>query len=235
MKHEDHQDPGTAAIAAVAALARTVEGLARDVAAMKKGLKLAATAQSVTHLAGVVDSLTETLGKPAPGKVKEQTEPVRSWLTLPDDRQAVEAVLAELLPWMQLVYLRYSDAQATLPPCWLWHPDIVEELVWLMDAWTLAFEGPEASTKLVGDWHDRQRPGVMRRVGLYATGCDLPTHLTDAGEPIVAVPLAADADPFVTWWASDRDHNGPAPTPDQIRAGRRGGLTAVPDTAGDHR
>ena len=39
------------------------------------------------------------------------------------------------------------------------------------------------------------------------------------------MPLAADADPFVTWWATDRDNNGPAPTPEQIKAGRRGGLS----------
>lgn len=235
MKHEDHQDPGTAALAAVAALARTIEAQTRDLDAMRKGLRFTATARSVTDLAKVVNNLTETLGKPTQGKAKDEPEPVRSWLTLPEDHAAVEAVLAELLPWMQLVYLRYSDARTTLPPCWLWHPEIVEELAWLMDAWTLAFEGPEASTKLVGDWHDRQRPGVMRRTGLYATGCDLPTHLTDAGEPAVTVPLAADADGFVTWWASDRDHTGPAPTTEQIRAGRRGGLAAVPDTAGDHR
>jgi hypothetical protein len=232
MKHEDHQDPGDAALAAVAGLARWVETLTHDLDAMKKGLKLTASARSLRDLADVVNHLTETLSTPQQGKAKDQAEPVRSWLTLPEDQAAVEAVLAELLPWMQLVYLQYGDAQATLPPCWLWHPEIVEELVWLMDAWTFAFQGPEASNKLVGDWHDRQRPGVMRRVGLYATGCDLSTHLTDAGQPAVTVPLAADADPFVTWWASDRDHTGPTPTPEQISAGRRGGLAAVPDTAG---
>ena len=43
-------------------------------------------------------------------------------------------------------------------------------------------------------------------------------------------PVVEDADPFVTWWAGSRDDNGPAPTPEQIKAGRRGGLTAVPNT-----
>jgi hypothetical protein len=50
------------------------------------------------------------------------------------------------------------------------------------------------------------------------------------------VPLAADADPFVTWWATGRDTSGPGPTPEQIKAGRRGGLTFLPNaTAGGQR
>ena len=105
---------------------------------------------------------------------------MRSWLRLPEDTAAVEAVLSELLPWMESIYLRYSTAREALPPCWLWHPEIVEELLWLMDAWTAAYEGAEASNKLVGDWHDRQRPGVTRRVGEYAPSCDVLQHRDDA-------------------------------------------------------
>ena len=235
MKHEDHQDPSAAALAAVAGLARSVEALTRDLDAMKKGLKLTASARSLTDLADVVNNLTEALSKPQQGEAKDAAGPVRSWLTLAEDPAAVEAVLAELLPWMQLVHLRYADARDALPPCWLWHPEIVEELVWLMDAWTAAFQGPEASNKLVGDWHDRQRPGVLKRITGYAPSCDVLTHRDAAGQRAVTVPLAAEADPFVTWWATDRDPTGPAPTPEQIKAGRRGGLTAVPDPAGGHR
>ena len=52
-----------------------------------------------------------------------------------------------------------------------------------MDAWTAAYEGDEASNKLVGDWHDRQRPGVTRRIGEYAPGCDVLAHRDAAGQP----------------------------------------------------
>jgi hypothetical protein len=241
MKHEDHVDPGGAAQRAVAGLARSVEALTRDVQALKGGMRQTASAAEVTRLARIVTELGEVLtqaparrGKASSADASE-AEAVRSWLTLAEDQAAVEQVLSELLPWMQTVYLRYGDAREALPPCWLWHPEIVEELLWLMDAWTAAYQGPDASNRLVGDWHDRQRPGVARRSGGYAPGCDALTHRDDAGQPAVTVPLATDADPFVTWWATGRDNHGPAPTPEQIKAGRRGGLAAVPDTAGGHR
>jgi hypothetical protein len=252
MRHDDEKDPGTAALAAAAGLARSVESLTRDVAAMKQGLQQTASKTAVTRLAETVttlgntvasfeDLLTRLTAKPGSGGNTTaddagEVEPVRSWLRLPEDTAAVEAVLSELLPWMETTYLRYSTARESLPPCWLWHPEIVEELLWLMDAWTAAYEGPEASNKLVGDWHDRQRPGVTRRIDEYAPSCDVLAHRDTAGQRAVVVPLAADADPFVTWWATSRDNHGPAPTPEQIKAGRRGGLTAVPtNTAGGQR
>ncbi|MFC6156112.1 hypothetical protein [Kribbella jiaozuonensis] len=238
MKHTDHDDPEQTAQKAVAALARELEKLSREVQALKGGMRQTASKGTVTELAKVVENLSETVMKVAAGGGKKASEqdPVRSWLRLPEDETAAQEVLSELVPWMQTVYLRYGDARETLPPCWPWHPEIVEELLWLMDAWFAAFYGPDASLRLVGDWHDRQRPGVMRRVAIYSTACDLPTHLDEAGQPATALPLIDQLDPFVTWWAGDRDNNGPAPTRDQIHAARRGGhgagqaggLTAVP-------
>ncbi|TDW91106.1 hypothetical protein [Kribbella sp. VKM Ac-2566] len=256
MQYDDEKDPGTAALAAVAGLARSVETLSRDVAAMKTGMQQTASKTAVARLNDTVASLGNTVAsfedlltriastpagarKAAGSGDCSDVEPLRSWLRLPEhDQAAVETVLSELLPWMESVYLRYATAWETLPPCWLWHPEIVEELLWLMDAWTIAYEGEEASNKAVGDWHDRQRPGVTRRIGEYAPACDVLAHRDTAGQRAITVPLAADADPFVTWWATARDDNGPAPTPEQIKAGRRGdrsGLTAVRDTAGGQR
>ncbi|WP_329481582.1 hypothetical protein OG555_05465 [Kribbella sp. NBC_01484] len=244
MRYDDDKDPGTAALAAVAGLARSVEALTRDVAAMKTGLQRTASKTAVASLTRTVTSLGDTVAsfedlltriaaKPARNTSRDanDVEPERSWLRLPEnDETAVQTVLSQLLPWMESTYLRYATARETLPPCWLWHPEIVEELLWLMDAWTSAYEGDEASNKLVGDWHDRQRPGVTRRIGEYAPACDVLAHRDTAAQTAVTVPLAAGADPFVTWWATSRDTFGPAPTPEQIKAGRRGGLTAVPHT-----
>ncbi|MGY4772884.1 hypothetical protein ACXC9Q_38770 (plasmid) [Kribbella sp. CWNU-51] len=252
MRYDDDKDPGIAALAAVAGLARSVEALTREVAAMKAGLKQTASKTAVARLNDTVAALGNTVASfedlltrlaPKPrstrgnGAGASNVESVRSWLRLPEhDEAAVQAVLSELLPWMETTYLRYATARETLPPCWLWHPEIVEELLWLMDAWTAAYEGEEGSNKLVGDWHDRQRPGVTRRIGEYAPACDVLAHRDDAEARAVVVPLAADADPFVTWWAAGRDDNGPAPTPEQIKAGRRGDLTFVPNTtAGGYR
>lgn len=39
-----------------------------------------------------------------------------SWLDLPTDEVTALAVLTELIRWMEVVYLRYSDAQS-LPDC----------------------------------------------------------------------------------------------------------------------
>jgi hypothetical protein len=251
MRYDDEKDPGTAALAAVAGLARSVEALNRDVYTLKRGVDQAASKSTVKNLSGTVASLGNTVAsfedllarlaaKPGGGSGKadaaSEVVPVRSWLRLPEDAAAVEAVLSELLPWMEATYLRYATARESLPPCWLWHPEVVEELLWLMDAWSAAYEGPEASNKLVGDWHDRQRPGVTRRIGEYAPSCDVLAHRDAVGQRAVVVPLAADADPFVTWWAGTRDDNGPAPSAEQIKAGRRGGLAAVPNpTAGGQR
>ncbi|MFI5712942.1 hypothetical protein [Kribbella sp. NPDC051620] len=253
MQYDDDKDPGTAALAATAGLARQLDAIEREVYTLKRGVDQAATKDRVKSLEGAVASLGNTvaafddmlarLTKPArPGKSTGDDaesdggpEPMRSWLRLPEgDVAAVETVLAELLPWMESIYLRYATARESLPPCWLWHPEVVEELLWLMDAWSAAYQGDEACNKLVGDWHDRQRPGVSRRVGEYAAGCNVLEHRDNASTRAVVVPLATEANPFVTWWADDRGDTGPAPTPEQIRAGRTG-LSAVPDTAGGHR
>ena len=89
---------------------------------------------------------------------------VASWLDLPTEVDTAHAVLGELLTWMQVVYLRYPDAAAGLPDCWLWHPDVIEELLWLMQAWLAAYRDDKAAVSLAGDWHDRYRPGVVRRI-----------------------------------------------------------------------
>jgi hypothetical protein len=243
MKHEDHEEPGVAAQRAVAALARTVESVSRGLDDLKAGMRQTASAAELTRLARTVTELAEAMTQaPAKrssgGSAEDEVAPaVRSWLVLAEDEAAVQKVLSELLPWLQTVYLRYKDGRESLPVCWLWHPEIVEELLWLMDAWTAAFHGQEASLKLAGDWHDRQRPGVAKRVTGYSEGCSVLAHREHAGQPAVTVPLMNDADPFVTWWATGRDHNGPTPTPEQVKAGRPGGasLTAVPNTAGGQR
>lgn len=73
------------------------------------------------------------------------------------------------------MYVRFPEG--SLPGCWLWHPDVVEELLWLCEAWEVAYRGPEASVQRAGDWHDRLRPGVARWARRAAEDCSLRTHL----------------------------------------------------------
>jgi hypothetical protein len=220
MKHTDnHDDPAAQALAGVAGLARQVEPLSRDVAAMKKGLKLTASAAEVARLAQVVTDLGETLAK-SPPRQRSEPDAVPSWLVLPYDAKDAQTVLADVLGWLRDVYLRYADARNGLTQCWLWHPEVVEELLWLMYAWMAAYRGDGASVKAAGDWHDRLRPGVVKRIREYTKGCDFTRHKITSATPAAEVPSAEAADAIVAWWSKTRDQHGPAPTPEQIAAAR---------------
>src|SRR5262249_47018486 len=72
-------------------------------------------------------------------------------------------LLDKLAAWVGAVYLRYSDAVSGFPECWMWHPDVVEELLWLHHGWLAAYS-PGASRTAVGERHDPQRPGGGGRI-----------------------------------------------------------------------
>jgi len=99
-----------------------------------------------------------------------------------------------------------------LPECWCWHPDLVEELLWLSRAWAAAYHGPDASVALVGDWHDRYRPGVVRRIKTVAGTCSLENHDPTRSTPTPTVPVEQAAELIATWWATRRDQAAPEPT-----------------------
>jgi hypothetical protein len=139
-----------------------------------------------------------------------------SWLDLPTEVDTAQAVLAELIRWLEVVYLRYPDAAQGLPDCWLWHPDVVEELLWLMHAWLAAYRDDKAPVSLAGDWHDRYRPGVVRRITTTTGRCSLENHQPRDGQPLPggpAVPGAEAAEQIATWWATTR--TDPPPEPDE--------------------
>jgi hypothetical protein len=118
---------------------------------------------------------------------------------------------------MGAVYLRFADAARTLPACWLWHPEIIEELLWLRAAWIAAHD-PSASIAQVADWHDRYRPGVVRRIRDYAGVCSLENHQPGRPRhiPALRVPVASAASAIAAWWTTDRDDTPPAPTSEQL-------------------
>lgn len=132
---------------------------------------------------------------------------VRSWL-LADDAAQARADLADLIRWLAEVYLRYPDA--VLPSCWLWHPTVVEELWWLRCAHHEAYTGTHYAR--AADWHDRQRPGVIRRIRAAIGDCELLLH--ERGHPNPVVPLVGSADQIADTWVTSRAV--PAPTPDQL-------------------
>ena len=200
-----------ASAAAVAGLAQEVEALRRATDPLR--VLPGRVGQLAALLAHVTDELAAFTARSAP--------PVApSWLMLPADEDIARRVLAELTAWMGAVYLRYADAAATLPECWLWHPDLVEELLWLSHAWTAAYQGPDASVALVGDWHDRYRPGVTRRIKTVAGTCSLENH-DPTRSTTSTVPVEQATELIATWWATRRDEAAPEPTPEHHAAAAR--------------
>lgn len=202
---------------------RQVRGLAREVEAAKTAQEsLAGKAQLVelkgqlVKLADQVADLPNLLKPPAPA----DAQPVESWLGQVPDTFTPAEVLTDLTGWLRTIYLRYADGAKGLPECWLWHPEVIEELVWLMQAWRAAYLG-EPSIRAVGDWHDRLRPGVVRRIEAYTGGCSLTNHQHPTGQP-VDVPVADAARAIAEWWAGDHDNAAaPAPTEEQLAAADR--------------
>jgi hypothetical protein len=215
-----------------------VAGLAREVEAMRRAMRQVPTAGDLAQLAATVAELSETTtAMQAAGGRRAEPEAVPSWLTLPHDAHSARAVLADLTSWLADVYLRYTDAARDFPECWVWHPEIVEELVWLMYAWLAAYRDDEASIRAAGDWHDRLRPGVVRRLHSYAKACSLENHLPGrlraTGAPHVPVidgdPAAAEA--ITAWWSEHRDQPGPTPTHEQMTAAAAAARQARTGTA----
>ena len=214
MTATNNGDGGFARAEALVGLAREVEGLRRAVDPLRAvGGRVDELGRLVGQLADAVAALSK---RPA-------ATPAPSWLLLPADEAVVERVLGELCAWLHAIYLRYPDGANVLPECWLYHPDVVEELLWLMHAWCAAFHGKAASVQLAGDWHDRQRPGVVRRIRANAGSCSIERHLTRPDwdqHPTGAAPVPGiDAvRSIAAWWAERRDD--PAPEPSTAATGR---------------
>lgn len=70
-----------------------------------------------------------------------------------------------------------------------------------------AYDKKRGTWAKVGDWHDRQRPGVVARINRYAGNCELREH-TEGGaqrRPAPVVPLT-DAVPVIARaWAAMPD------------------------------
>jgi hypothetical protein len=212
-------DPGRAGedcptAASLAGLARTLEALEHRVA------ELAPVAKRVDELAATVGQLAQvTLGAQT-AKEDRISKVAPSWLDIDHEspsRFAADDILARLTPWVGGIYLRYSDAK--LPDCWLWHPDVVEELICLHAAWLAAYDR-DAQPSAASDWHERQRPGVLGRVKTYAGFCSLEAHLRgkERHRPAADTPTEDAIPAIAAWWATRREQPGPEPTAEQIAA-----------------
>lgn len=132
---------------------------------------------------------------------------------LPMTPTSAGELLDNVVLWSGRVYMRYRDAE--LPECWLWHPDVVEELVCLWWLWHEAYLGKTASARQASDWHDRLRPGAVRRIASAAGTCSLREHFDPS--PSRSVPTGNAASAIAAWWAG-AGSPPPIPTNEQVRA-----------------
>ncbi|GAB3375695.1 hypothetical protein [Amycolatopsis echigonensis] len=212
---------------------RAVAGLAREVEALRMAVEavsplpeqvrvlhdeVAPLPEQVSKLAKVVKTLAEQANPDGDGG---KTRPL-SWLDLDDGEdvvgdpaEAAQETLEDLSVWLRRVFLRYRDAAAALPECWWWHPDVVEELVCLMRSWLAAYVDKDATVGRAADWHDRYRPGAVKRIKNATANCSLEAHLADGEHhrPAAPVPAGLALAPIALWWGEDREST--APEPDQ--------------------
>lgn len=202
---------------AVTALSHALERAFRKLDALDR--QVGELAEKVAALIGPSTDAAES--QPTPLSVKEPGS--RSWLLADDPAQAA-ADLGDLSAWLWRVYLWFPDAW--LSSCWMWHPEVVEELWWLRVAHAEAFDPEVGSSMRVGDWHERQRPGVTRRVRAVLTKCELSRHAPVNGRGIDVQPpgppaLARHADALAVVWTAGAGMDavrasGPAPSPEQL-------------------
>ncbi|GAA0628309.1 hypothetical protein GCM10009547_34940 [Sporichthya brevicatena] len=190
--------------------------IGRDLEAHRRRLDALADVRAQVHdLAILVRSVSENAASAA-----SRPPATRSWLGWQRrgaiDPDAVAAVLRDLAAWITTVFLQYADAADSLPDCWLWHPDIIEELLWLRQSWTAAY-APSAAVTAAADWHERLRPGVVRRLRVGAATCSLDTHAAVPGQRRRQAVAATDHISLIaTWWATVAE--GPAPCPPGLEA-----------------
>jgi hypothetical protein len=213
---QEHRFSPGASQAGVGVAPEAVAGLAREVEGLRQAVKeLGPLSKQVEDLARVVRELAAQIAATPP-----EGTAAWSWLAMPAEQEMAREVLDGLCGWLRVVFLRYPDGAAALPECWLWHPEVVEELLWLMRTWISAYEDDEASVLRAGDWHDRYRPGVVKRIKAATASCSLENHLPGGSHhrPAPAVPVADAAEPVAVWWATARDAAAPEPTAAQLAA-----------------
>lgn len=202
------------------ASAATVAGLAREVDALRRAVRKAAELhtrvdQLGATLAQALDDLAGT------GRRADPVRPV-SWIAESTDPQLATTALRELAEWVGQVYLRYPIAARELPDCWLWHPDMVEELAWLHQAWRSAYGAETGSIAAAGDWHDRYRPGVVARIRAASRSCSLENHTPDTHRVgRTTAPSAGSVEPIARWWTTARHQPPPLPSAADLDAADR--------------
>jgi hypothetical protein len=126
--------------------------------------------------------------------------------------------LTDLVEWLDKVFLRYPGTE--LPSCWLWHPAVIEELLWLRAYHAQAY-GPQGNPTAQGMWHDQSLPRLVERIRKYLGSCSLQDHKPggQAAKDPAAAPLAGHIGAIVESWTTTG--LPPEPSDEQLEDARR--------------
>jgi hypothetical protein len=103
-------------------------------------------------------------------------------------------VLAGLLPVVLPALCRTPPARCL--PCWLWHSEVVEELLWLRSAWRAAYADP-ARRSLAG--------GGLARPAVHRGGAES-WVLKGAGALIAQLDVARHSKDIDLHWLQQAEH-----------------------------
>lgn len=201
-------EPGEIARPVWAALARDEERTRRRLDALESLVR-----KLGDKLTTVADQLTAREPTPGGAATAGAERGCRSWLQGGDPERAA-ADLAELAGWVERVYLAFPDS--SLPSCWIWHPDAVEELWWLYQSHIDAYHPVTGSWMRVGDWHDRQRPRVVWRFHKSVAQCAPARHRQDYRSPLRrrTRPAEDSINVVAAWMTDGRPATAPLPPDD---------------------
>jgi hypothetical protein len=160
----------------IAALAVQINSLRREVESLAAKLNGLATKQrdhaaalnDVTDLRRQIEQILALLTE------QDHASPVTwFWLTMTD--QECNEKFSELFDWVETVLRpQYPDYLAEhIRQCWPNHPEARWELAWLYQLWSAAYLAERRAPKDAADWHDRWTPGVLRRLSLVMSRCEV--------------------------------------------------------------
>lgn len=175
----------SASLAALSTRLDTIEGTVKG-----HDADLTALARGVATLTGTVPTPRQD---PSDTDEDDQVEGRRDWLTVNDPDQAT-TWLTDAAEWLRDIGAHHRLAPG---PCWPLHPEVVAEVLALVDTRGAAYAGGPAD---VAEWLTRWLPGARDRIRSALGDCR-------DGHQIGAVPHAVsalDLGAVARWWATDR-------------------------------
>lgn len=134
------------------------------------------------------------------------------------DRDAAAKAWTQLVDWLcGVLIVRYPASARNLRPCWYLHPELVENLSWLHNAWTLAYRDGNSPVSLAADWHLYWLPHVMRVASETTRKCYDAGRHDPSSDPDLTADNAVGISGDLTAYVTADLRNRPDPDDDTAR------------------